>query len=72
MEDLVGERGVLNMAEGALSRLKVLDLSQYVAGPYCTKLMADLFTGLLTAAAALTAVHHRHATGAGQEIDVSA
>lgn len=28
------------MSEQALSHLKVLDLTQYIAGPYCTKLMA--------------------------------
>jgi crotonobetainyl-CoA:carnitine CoA-transferase CaiB-like acyl-CoA transferase len=29
------------MTEGALSGLKVLELCQFVAGPYCTKLLAD-------------------------------
>ena len=29
------------MMEQALSDVKVLDLSWYVAGPYCTKLLAD-------------------------------
>ena len=29
------------MAEQALEGLKVLDLSWHIAGPYCTKLMAD-------------------------------
>lgn len=30
------------MAMGALSGLKVIDLSWHIAGPYCTKLLADL------------------------------
>jgi len=29
------------LAEGVLSDLRVLDISHYVAGPYCTKLLAD-------------------------------
>jgi ferredoxin len=29
------------VSEGALAGLKVLDLTHYIAGPYCTKLMAD-------------------------------
>ena len=29
------------MADGALSGLTVLDLSQNISGPYCTKLLAD-------------------------------
>jgi len=29
------------MMEQALSDVKVLDLSWYVTGPYCTKLLAD-------------------------------
>lgn len=30
------------MTEGALSGLKVLEYSEFIAGPYCTKLLADL------------------------------
>lgn len=30
------------MPEGALSDLKVLELADFISGPYCTKLMADL------------------------------
>ncbi len=30
------------MAKGALSHLTVIDLTHYIAGPYCTKLMADM------------------------------
>lgn len=30
------------MAEGALFNLRVLDIGHYIAGPYCTKLMADM------------------------------
>ena len=29
------------MSEGALSDVKVLDFAHYIAGPYCTKLLAD-------------------------------
>ncbi|NEQ40123.1 MAG: hypothetical protein F6K40_29335 [Okeania sp. SIO3I5] len=28
------------MSQGALSDLKVIDLTQYIAGSYCTKLLA--------------------------------
>ncbi|UCC61404.1 MAG: CoA transferase, partial [Dehalococcoidia bacterium] len=31
-----------DMVEGALSHLKVLELCSMVAGPYCTKVLADL------------------------------
>ncbi|MBP0015459.1 MAG: CoA transferase [Roseofilum sp. SID2] len=30
------------MSQGALSALQVIDLTQYIAGPYCTKLLAGL------------------------------
>ena len=30
------------MSEGALSNLKVIDLTHCIAGPYCTKLLAGL------------------------------
>ena len=30
------------MEANALAGMKVLDLTHYIAGPYCTKLMAEL------------------------------
>ena len=30
------------MPDQALSDIKVLDFSHYIAGPYCTKLLADM------------------------------
>ena len=35
------------MLEGALSGLKVVELSERVAGPFCTKVMADLGAGVI-------------------------
>ena len=39
---LLAENDYLNMPEQALSHLKVLELCNFVCGPYCTKLLADL------------------------------
>ncbi|MCL0101653.1 CoA transferase [Dehalococcoidia bacterium] len=35
------------MIQGALSDLKVIDLTHYIAGPYCTKLLADFGADVL-------------------------
>ena len=29
------------MAQGAFEGIKVIDLTHHIAGPYCTKLLAD-------------------------------
>src|ERR671934_64525 len=59
------------MHSPALGHLRVLDVTQAMAGPFCGMLPADLAAGLFAVVGILAAVESRHRTGRGQQVDTS-